>query len=341
MINDSGSPPPKPDISVRLELWTPKKAKDVLDKLNGTNREMRNSLVTFLERLMNSGEFTTTHQGIAFDIHGNLIDGQHRLQAIVNSGRSFWIMTTRAMPPKAISAIDRGAGRSMADAVRLTYGKLVHITTSHIGVARQLCYNNSGRGQASPKDTAALLLKYGEAIEFAMVNLNHRAKGVRSGPPRAVVTRAIYTGADETKLETFCRVLRTGMMEHPNQAIIIRLRDRMMNPKINVGSREARRDLYARTERALRAFLDDEPLDNLLPATKELFPIDEDKAEFASKFQRVKPVGIRVRRRSNKHGVGCIDGTHRKSPPTTPLFDQNRDDDSGPGVALAASGPTA
>jgi hypothetical protein len=35
---------------------------------------------------MVEGRFQVTHQGIGFDEDGQLTDGQHRLQGIVNSG---------------------------------------------------------------------------------------------------------------------------------------------------------------------------------------------------------------------------------------------------------------
>ena len=35
---------------------------------------------------MRAGRFVVTHQAIAFDAKGNLIDGQHRLRAVIMSG---------------------------------------------------------------------------------------------------------------------------------------------------------------------------------------------------------------------------------------------------------------
>jgi hypothetical protein len=55
-----------------------------------------------------------THQGIAFDEFGNLIDGQHRLHAIVKSGKTITCLVSFGVHVDAVSVIDRGLRRSSA-----------------------------------------------------------------------------------------------------------------------------------------------------------------------------------------------------------------------------------
>jgi hypothetical protein len=71
-----------------------------------------------IEGLLRREEFCTTHQGAAFNSSGHLIDGHHRLTAIVNTGVSVWLLMVRAVPDETIEAMDRGAIRSMADVLR-------------------------------------------------------------------------------------------------------------------------------------------------------------------------------------------------------------------------------
>ena len=56
---------------------TPSLAASWLDK-NEHNRPVNWNYVAQLARDMKTGRFTCTHQGIAFDTQGHLIDGQHR-----------------------------------------------------------------------------------------------------------------------------------------------------------------------------------------------------------------------------------------------------------------------
>lgn len=56
-----------------------------------------------------------THQGIAFDTNGRLIDGQHRLHAIIEAGVPIQISVTRGCSAASFSILDRGANRSQSD----------------------------------------------------------------------------------------------------------------------------------------------------------------------------------------------------------------------------------
>lgn len=56
-----------------------------------------------------------THQGVAFRHDGALIDGQHRLSAIIEAGMPADLLVVRGLPNNAFMAIDNGIKRSMAD----------------------------------------------------------------------------------------------------------------------------------------------------------------------------------------------------------------------------------
>ena len=64
--------------------------------------------VNHLATLIKNGEFTLTHQGIAFDEDGNLIDGQHRLHAIIKAGIAVKMEVSSGWPRSNILAIDVG-----------------------------------------------------------------------------------------------------------------------------------------------------------------------------------------------------------------------------------------
>jgi len=68
----------------KLQTVTPKKAAEWLEA-NTANRPISTSVVRGFAEAMRRGEWVVTHQGIAFDVNGVLIDGQHRLAAIVEA----------------------------------------------------------------------------------------------------------------------------------------------------------------------------------------------------------------------------------------------------------------
>lgn len=75
---------------------------------------MRSRVVHFA-RLIKTGQFHYTHQGIAIDTDGNLIDGQHRLHAIVETGTYATMQVSTGVSNHAWHAIDIGAKRRISD----------------------------------------------------------------------------------------------------------------------------------------------------------------------------------------------------------------------------------
>jgi len=52
------------------------------------NRRVNHAAVASYERQINAGLWRCSHQGIAFTREGVLIDGQHRLLAVVRTGKT-------------------------------------------------------------------------------------------------------------------------------------------------------------------------------------------------------------------------------------------------------------
>lgn len=101
-----------------LEEITPSRAEHYL-KRNKANRPVKPGNVLKLKNDLQQGNFKLTHQGIAFDWDGNLIDGQHRLLAIIESGVTVSMYVTYNCDPEIFKVIDSGSTRSANDVVKL------------------------------------------------------------------------------------------------------------------------------------------------------------------------------------------------------------------------------
>lgn len=101
-------------VETTIEYITPKKAAEYLEH-NKLNRAIRSRHLELLIREMKAGNWKLTHQGIAFDEAGNLLDGQHRLTAVVLSGVTIQSMVTRDLPQQAARSIDTQATRNYND----------------------------------------------------------------------------------------------------------------------------------------------------------------------------------------------------------------------------------
>lgn len=106
--------------SIQRRTITPEEAQIILDKCNQRNRHMSHYHVEFLASEMKNGRFRDNGDAIRFDFNGNLIDGQHRLAAIVKSGVPLVdAIIILGLEPDAIDTIDSGKKRSASDKVHL------------------------------------------------------------------------------------------------------------------------------------------------------------------------------------------------------------------------------
>lgn len=102
-------------METEVVLITPKIADELLRK-NKTNRKVQQAVVDQYARDMRNQRWATTHQGILLGAEDCVIDGQHRLLAIVKSGVHQRMMVTRderLVSPLDLP-IDTGSKRSHA-----------------------------------------------------------------------------------------------------------------------------------------------------------------------------------------------------------------------------------
>lgn len=94
---------------------TPAIATQYLESNAEFQRGVRSKEVKMLSEAMTRGEWILTHQGIAFDTNGKLIDGQHRLMAIIEANIPQDCLVVTGVDPAAFKVLDIGAKRSTSD----------------------------------------------------------------------------------------------------------------------------------------------------------------------------------------------------------------------------------
>lgn len=110
-------------MRTETKLVTPDLAAEWLER-NVENRVIRQSRVAELATAMRQEQWVLTHQGIAFGVSGRLLDGQHRLWAVLMAGVPVRMMVTWDMPDETFTALDIGAKRTLADAMRIDRGDI-------------------------------------------------------------------------------------------------------------------------------------------------------------------------------------------------------------------------
>lgn len=83
------------------------------------NRNLKPTVVAKYAEAMKRGEWVLHHQGIAFDTTGVLMDGQHRLHAIIEAGVPVKLNVTTGVPVEAFATVDDGAQRAVRDLIAI------------------------------------------------------------------------------------------------------------------------------------------------------------------------------------------------------------------------------
>lgn len=95
-------------------LISPEDAKSLL-KFNSSNRPIRHLRIMRYARAMKMGRWIASNDGICFSTDGVLLNGQHRLEAIIRANVSVPLLIISGLDKKAFDIIDRGAIRSPGD----------------------------------------------------------------------------------------------------------------------------------------------------------------------------------------------------------------------------------
>lgn len=88
-------------------------------KMSGGNRSLRSSHINYLAQQMRDGSWRLGPAAIAFSARGRLIDGHHRLEAIIRAQHTIITVVMRGLPDNCWDAIDCGAVRNAID--RITF----------------------------------------------------------------------------------------------------------------------------------------------------------------------------------------------------------------------------
>lgn len=104
--------PEKPSASV--VFVTPDMAERWLES-NTRNRKLNERTVKTYARDMGSGAWLLTGEGIKFSTEGVLLDGQHRLAAIVQTGVTVPMFVMRGVSADAQAVMDTGRKRTSSD----------------------------------------------------------------------------------------------------------------------------------------------------------------------------------------------------------------------------------
>jgi hypothetical protein len=186
-------------------------------RCNEHNRPVRKNHVNFLAREIRAGNWQVNGQAIVIADNEQVLDGQHRLLAIIEAGQAIKTLVVYGITPEAFSTIDTGAVRSSADALLLHFHdypqNIVKAVATAVPWLKQLERGALRTGGSSKVSNT-------EVIVYAQDHLSlfERAERLQSYPkdnrPMSIgVGTALYeyfARRDEEKADKFFQDVYTG-----------------------------------------------------------------------------------------------------------------------------------
>lgn len=112
-------------------------------KYNPKNRRLNHSHVMGLASQMEAGLFMPELGFISFDKKGQMIDGQHRLHAIIESVTSFEMRIITGLDSNVRDVIDTGLKRTLADILRMDGVENAGVVSG--AIAKMIIFDETGR----------------------------------------------------------------------------------------------------------------------------------------------------------------------------------------------------
>lgn len=227
---------------------TPALAKQWLEK-NTNNRNVNFAKVKKMAKDMREGHWDTTHQGIAIATDGTLVDGQHRLMAVVESGVTVRMNVTFNAPKS--QHIDSGNSRSMANRVQMSDYDMSWTDKTILSAANLIGRMFSGSNLSHEEDLTEWLAKYRPQIEMVT---SHIKRGSMRGLSSAGITAAMIVAAindvPEAYISKFLEVFYSGFTTNEAEHYAVMLRDDLIrNNTSKTGTQYAKYAFYRTANR--------------------------------------------------------------------------------------------
>lgn len=261
----------KSEVRFKIEQIDPKTAESYLN-YNKLNRPLRKGGVEKFASDMKSGNWGLTHQAIAFDEQGNILDGQHRLWAIVESGKTIEMPVARGLDPSARDYIDQGIPRTVVDVAKLRDPDS-QVTQFWGAAARRMMIGTRTHVVFTRQEVLNFLEAHEKALAFAIQDALQGKRVFRVTPAAipAVIARASYH-EDKDRIREFGSIMLGTMPKGDEDSGAHVLRGWLLAGAPNRAKAVAKDlEVYAKAQRALAGFLAGEKLRSIYAKMEEIW----------------------------------------------------------------------
>ena len=241
-----------------------------LDTKNAHNRPISQSTVERYTQEIRANRWKANGQSICFGRSGNLLNGQHRLKAIVAANKSIECLVVWGVEDSAFDTIDDGNKRSLADVFAVSkelHPKLLSAGVRFLWVyaTGQIATRDLRRGTIATKPILEDTLKkhpgMRQSTKFYSL-IKARPGGLLVPAGMAIGLHYLFSLVDEKKADEFFNVLQSGIGLSEGHPILM-LRARLITGKKESSTHLTNSAIYFYTVTTWNAFVADEPMRRL------------------------------------------------------------------------------
>lgn len=263
-------------MKANVKTITPDMAIELLKK-NVINRSLSEKYVRHYESQMRSGKWLSTGDAIKVSSTGNLIDGQHRLQALINYGKPLDFLVVEGLEDQVFKVLDTGKNRSAADVLTIAgiknAAKIAAAARTIIAFTNGRFSEGGGRKTASYATNADVLkfVQSNERVNDCVQYASEVCKNFRSINLGTVAcVYFLISKKNETKADSFFEKYSKGI-DLSEQSPIRVLRERLIRDTQNK-TRLTTRDKMALLIMAWNNFVQGKKTTNLVLQNNYKFP---------------------------------------------------------------------
>jgi hypothetical protein len=263
-------------LNVEIRRFTPYESLDILTNFNSSNRPKDKVIIERYARLMAMGHWLLNGETIIFGRSGNVITGQHRLEACVRSNTPFYSLVVTDVDDTVFTSCDRGKSKTVSQILQLAKepnSKQLCGTINYI-----VAYKAGRIAITNGSLQSNVRLEPSEMMDFVAANPDIRVSVTLgktiavtlSQPSMLAAAHFIFSEIAAAQAQEFMDKLKTGdslTAGHP----VLTLRNRIMANNVS-RLKERGEVLFAMTIKAWNAYRHGVDLKRITISANERFP---------------------------------------------------------------------
>lgn len=200
-------------VTFERTVITPEQAMVILENHNPNNRTIARNTVEAYAREMRAGRWGLSNDAMAFDVDGNLLNGQHRLTACILADVPIPVAIMRNVPREDQDRMDLGRPRHIADILHMKGYKYSHRLSGALRAMWNMKDLTNWTRKVAPGELLAIAERHPKLIESVIASEEVKAF------PRNGVTAVHYVAThllnEPEKANAFMGVFATGVPTYP------------------------------------------------------------------------------------------------------------------------------